>query len=191
MSDKVYKPEALPVLALRNLVVFPQQTVSFEVGRVKSIRAIRSAVESENRKIFLISQIDALIEDPKFSDLSAVGVVAEIKQISGGPDSNFEIVVEGLYRACVKEVLREKISLRAVIQELPQILPDDTDARTVATLRILKERFDSFLSVSPRVAPEIFLSILEEESLTNVTDDIAGHFHLTVSDKQSKLFVLH
>lgn len=187
MSDKVYKPEALPVLALRNLVVFPQQTVSFEVGRMKSIRAIRSAVESENRKIFLISQIDALIEDPKFSDLSAVGVVAEIKQISGGPDSNFEIVVEGLYRACVKEVLREKISLRAVVQELPQILPDNTDARTVATLRILKERFDSFLSVSPRVAPEIFLSILEEESLTNVTDDIAGHFHLTVADKQALL----
>ncbi len=187
MSHNEYRYETLPVLALRNLVIFPNQTVSFEVGRIKSIRAIRSAVESENRKIFLVSQIDALIEDPKFSDLSSVGVVAEVKQISGSPDSNFEIVVQGLYRACVKEVCREKISLRAVVQEVSEKIPDENDATTVATLRILKENFDRYLSVSPRVAPEIFLSILEDKDISHVTDDIAGHFHFTVQDKQALL----
>ena len=188
MTEKIYQPETLPVLALRNLVIFPEQTISFEVGRLKSIRAIRSAVDTESRKIFLVSQKDALVEDPKFQDLSAVGVVAEIKQISGSTDSNnFEIVVEGLYRACVREVNRERISLRAVVQRLPEVYPDNSDVKTVATLRTLKEYFDRYLSVSPRIAPEIFLSILEDEDIAHATDDIAGHFHFTVADKQALL----
>ncbi len=188
MSNKIYQPEVLPVLALRNLVIFPDQTVSFEVGRLKSIRAIKSALDTEERKIFLVSQQDALIEDPKFTDLSKVGVVARVQQISGSTESNsFEIVVEGLYRAVVTEPGREKISLRATVQRVTEIRPDDSDFLTVATLRTLKNNFDKFLSVSPRIAPEIFLSILEDEDITSVTDDIAGHFHFTVKDKQSLL----
>ena len=98
MTDKIYQPETLPVLALRNLVIFPGQTISFEVGRLKSIRSIKSAVDTESRRIFLVSQKDALIEEPKFQDLSQVGVVAVINQISGSSDSkNFEIVVFATY----------------------------------------------------------------------------------------------
>ncbi len=188
MSDKIYQPEVLPVLALRNLVIFPDQTISFEVGRLKSIRAIKSALDTEERKLFLVSQQDALIEDPKFTDLSKVGVVARVQQVSGSTDSNsFEIVVEGLYRAIVTEPGREKISLRATVQRVAEIYPDDSDFVTIATLRTLKNNFDKYLSVSPRIAPEIFLSILEDEEIKSVTDDIAGHFHFTVKDKQALL----
>ncbi len=188
MTDRIYQPETLPVLALRNLVIFPGQTISFEVGRLKSIRSIRAAVDTESRRIFLVSQKDALIEEPKFQDLSAVGVVAVINQISGTSDSkNFEIVVEGLYRAKVTEVNRERISLRATVERLPEIYPDKNDPGTEAMLRILKDRFDRYLSVSPRIAPEIFLSILENKNLAEVTDDIAGHFHFNFDDKQSIL----
>ena len=188
MSNKVYQPEVLPVLALRNLVIFPDQTISFEVGRLKSIRAIKSALDTEERKLFLVSQQDALIEDPKFTDLSKVGVVARVQQVSGSTDSNsFEIVVEGLYRAVVTEPGREKISLRATVQRVAEIYPDDSDFVTIATLRTLKNNFDKYLSVSPRIAPEIFLSILEDEEIKSVTDDIAGHFHFTVKDKQALL----
>ena len=166
MQDKIYQPEALPVLALRNLVIFPEQTISFEVGRLKSIRAIKSALDTEERKIFLVSQQDALIEDPKFSDLSRVGVVARVQQVSGSTESNsFEIVVEGMYRAVVAEPVREKISLRASVQRVAELHPDDKDFTTIATLRTLKNNFDRFISVSPRMAPEIFLSILEEEDI--------------------------
>ncbi len=188
MTENIYKPETLPVLALRNLVIFPGQTISFEVGRLKSIRAIRSAVDSDNRKIFLVAQKDALIEDPKFTDLGNIGVVAEIKQISGSSDSNnFEIVVEGLYRACVAQVSREKISLRAVIQRVPEFHAPKDNPMTEATLRALKNNFDNYLAVNPRIAPEVFLTILEESSLRTATDNIAGHFHFPVEDKQALL----
>ncbi len=186
MSDKILEKRALPVLALRNLVVFPDQTVCFEVGRFKSIRAIRSAVDTTDRRIFLVTQRDATIEDPKVSELYDIGVVAEIKQISG--DGNrFEIVVEGLYRARMVEVLREKASLRGVIEQVEEIKPDDNDLNTVATLRLLKERVEGYITVSPRIAPEIFLSVLEESDIASATDDVAGHFHLQVEDKQALL----
>ena len=190
MSDTILQKRALPVLALRNLVVFPDQTVCFEVGRFKSIRAIRSAVDTTDRQIFLVTQKDATIEDPKVSELYDIGVVAEIKQISG--DGNrFEIVVEGLYRARMTEVLREKASLRGVIEQVEEIQPDDKDLNTVATLRLLKERVDAYVSVSPRIAPEIFLSVLEESDIATATDDVAGHFHLQVEDKQKLLSELN
>ena len=83
MVKEIYEKRALPVMALRNLVVFPEQTVCFEVGRPKSIKAIRNAVDSTDRLIFLVTQKDATVEDPQFSELYDVGVVAEIKQISG------------------------------------------------------------------------------------------------------------
>ena len=186
MSDNILLKRALPVLALRNLVVFPDQTVCFEVGRFKSIRAIRSAVDTTDRQLFLVTQKDATVEDPKVSELYDIGVVAEIKQISG--DGNrFEIVVEGLYRARMVEVLREKASLRGVIEQVEEIKPDDKDLNTIATLRLLKERVDGYVTVSPRIAPEIFLSVLEESDISSATDDIAGHFHLQIEDKQKLL----
>ncbi len=188
MSKTEKKIEALPVLALRNLVIFPEQTVSFEVGRAKSIRSIRAALDTEERRIFLVSQKDALVEDPKFGDLSTVGVVAKIQQVTGTPESNgFEIVVEGLYRAMITEPGRERVALRAVVAPLEETIPHDEDVLTVATLRVLKENFDKYLAVSPRVAPELFLSILEESNIRTATDGIAGHFHLEISDKQALL----
>ncbi|MBQ6838443.1 MAG: LON peptidase substrate-binding domain-containing protein, partial [Clostridia bacterium] len=190
MSDTILQKRALPVLALRNLVVFPDQTVCFEVGRFKSIRAIRSAVDTTDRQLFLVTQKDATVEDPKVSELYDIGVVAEIKQISG--DGNrFEIVVEGLYRARMVEVLREKASLRGVIEQVEEIQPNDKDLNTVATLRLLKERVDAYVNVSPRIAPEIFLSVLEESDIAAATDDVAGHFHLQVEDKQKLLSELN
>ena len=163
MTDRIYQPETLPVLALRNLVIFPGQTISFEVGRLKSIRAIKSALDTEERKIFLVSQQDALIEDPKFTDLSKVGVVARVQQISGSTESNsFEIVVEGLYRAVVTEPGREKISLRATVQRVTEIRPDDSDFLTVATLRTLKNNLFSFcVQVSFRRFQQVFSQLLQ------------------------------
>ncbi len=178
----------LPVLALRNLVIFPGQTVSFEVGRTKSIRAIRAALDTKERKIFLVSQIDALVEDPKFTDLNEVGVIATVQQVTGGIEGRgFEVVVEGVCRGKVYEEGRERVSLRASIMPLNEDIPASDDILAVATLRALKENFDKYLQVSPRVAPEIFLTILEDKNLRSATDDIAGHFHLEISDKQALL----
>ena len=190
MVKEIYEKRALPVMALRNLVVFPEQTVCFEVGRPKSIKAIRNAVDSTDRLIFLVTQKDATVEDPQFSELYDVGVVAEIKQISGD-GKNFEIVVEGLYRAKITEVLKERLSMRAVVEQCLEALPDTEDLKTVATLRLLKERVEEYVSASPRIAPEVFLAVLEEADIATATDGVAGHFHLEMEDKQTLLSELN
>ena len=190
MVKEIYEKRALPVMALRNLVVFPEQTVCFEVGRPKSIKAIRNAVDSTDRLIFLVTQKDATVEDPQFSELYDVGVVAEIKQISGD-GKNFEIVVEGLYRAKITEVLKERLSMRAVVEQCLEALPDTEDLKTVATLRLLKERVEEYVSASPRIAPEVFLAVLEEVDIATATDGVAGHFHLEMEDKQTLLSELN
>ena len=190
MVKEIYEKRALPVMALRNLVVFPEQTVCFEVGRPKSIKAIRNAVDSTDRLIFLVTQKDATVEDPKFEELYDVGVVAEIKQISGD-GKNFEIVVEGLYRAKITEVLKERLSMRAVVEQCLEVLPDTEDLKTVATLRLLKERVEEYVSASPRIAPEVFLAVLEESDIATATDGVAGHFHLEMEDKQTLLSELN
>ena len=144
MVNEIFEKRALPVMALRNLVVFPEQTVCFEVGRTKSIKAIRSAVDTTDRLIFLVTQKDAMTEDPKFEELYDIGVVAEIKQISGD-GKNFEIVVEGLYRARITEILKERFSMRAVVEQTPEIFPNAEDFKTVAALRLLKENVEEYV----------------------------------------------
>lgn len=190
MANMIFEKKALPVLALRNLVVFPEQTVCFEVVRFKSVRAIKSSVDSSERIIFLTSQKDNTIEEPKFADLNDIGVIAEIKQITG-ENGNFEIVVEGVCRGRVSEIIREKTSMRAVIEPVECEYPDNSDLHTLATLRLLKERVDEYVSVSPRIAPEVFLSVLEQSDLASATDDVAGHFHLPTEDKQVLLSELN
>ncbi|MGN0527115.1 MAG: endopeptidase La [Acutalibacteraceae bacterium] len=182
----MYENTALPVLALRNLVVFPKQTVCFDVGRYKSVKAIKSAVDHTDRRIFLITQKDAMVEEPKFSDLYDTGVVAEIKQISGDGKS-FEIVVEGLYRARIKEELKNRTYLYAVAEYVPLIAPDSTDINTTATFRILKDYVEAYADVVPNIAPELIMSVLEEKDISVATDIIGGHFHLPVEDKQELL----
>ena len=171
MVKEIYEKRDLPVMALRNLVVFPEQTVCFEVGRPKSIRAIKNAVDTTDRHIFLVTQRDATVEDPKFDELYDVGVVAEIKQVSGDGKS-FEIVVEGLYRARITDVIKERLSMLAVVEQCTEVLPDVEDLRTVATLRLLKERVEEYVSASPRIAPEVFLAVLEESDIATATDGV-------------------
>ena len=99
MSEIVY--EALPTVALRGMVMFPKMKLHFEVGRKKSIAAIRKAV-SENQRIFLVSQKDSSVEAPSNKDLNKMGIIAEIKQIVRSPETeNIKVVVEGICRGRV------------------------------------------------------------------------------------------
>ncbi len=173
----------LPILALRNLVVFPGQTVCFEVGRPKSVRAIKNAVANTGKIIYLVSQLDASVEDPKISELQKIGVVALIRQITGD-GSTFEIVVEGLYRAEISKVLSERLFLKGEICKANETIPDENDLLTAATLRLVKDRLEEYVAVSPRLAREIVYTIIEEKNLKALTDAIAGHFHLPIENKQ-------
>ena len=101
-EEKLYAGK-LPILALRGLAVFPDQTVHFDVGRAKSVLALEAAMK-ENQTLFLVPQKDLLVDDPKLKDLYAVGTVAKVKQVLRPQGENLRILVTGLCRGRITEV---------------------------------------------------------------------------------------
>ena len=93
----------MPVLALRGLAVFPEQTVHFDVGRTKSALALEAAMKKD-QLLFLVPQKDLLVDDPKLADLYAVGTVVRIKQLLNAPEENLRVLVTGVTRARIVEM---------------------------------------------------------------------------------------
>ncbi len=176
----------LPVMALRNLVVFPGQTVCFDVGRLRSIKAITNAAERSDRLIFLITQKDPTVEYPEYDDLYDVGVVARVKQINRDRTS-FEVVVTGLYRAKISEIIPQERYMRAFVEQCEEIIPAKKALNTVAARRLLNEMVEGYVSIGQIIPPDVFIAVAEEKDLANATDGVAGHFPLQPDDKQKIL----
>ena len=112
------KSVSMPMVALRGLVIFPQMTMHFDVGRQKSIKAIKSAME-QRKNIFLSSQIDMECDDPRTSDVYPIGVVCEIKQVIKLPGTDaLRVVVDGLYRAQLLSINSANPFLTAIVAKV-------------------------------------------------------------------------
>ena len=141
----------LPAIALRGLVVFPNNLLHFEVGREKSIAAVEWAV-SNHSNVFLIAQKDMKADDPGADGLYNYGVVAEIKQVMRVSDDLVRILVEGKYRARLTEMDTDGSFLLASVRPTPvrPVKPDE-EAEADALLRNVKKSFDELLSLNPRI----------------------------------------
>lgn len=192
MNNKTTITTSLPVLAMRGVVVFPKMTLHFDVGRQKSIAAIRAALNTSG-EIFLAAQLDAEIENPEFSDLNKIGVVAEVKQVIKLPNTEvLRVVVEGKYRATIVETLRTKPILKAVVTEVKQKPIRKIDsAYSEALVRTLRDLFDDYADLLPRVSPDVEMTVHTEDDIALLTDYIASNTILMFEDKQELLSELN
>ena len=179
----------LPVLPMRGVVFFPGMTLGFEVDSRKDLIAVRSAVNSENRRVILLLQKDVTNDDPGFDDLYDVGVVGEIKQILKIPRTdNLHIVLEGLFRVHISSALRERPSLRAVAERLFDTLPFDVRDDYVYTLsRSLKRFFEDYAEAIQSLDREFVFRVSGEKTLADLTDIIAANCDFPPEDKQAIL----
>ena len=182
----------LPVLAMRGVVVFPQMTLHFDVGRQKSISAIRAALNTTG-EIFLTAQIDADIENPEFKDLNKIGVVAEVKQVIKLPNTEvLRVVVEGKYRATVTEPIKTKPILKAVVTEVSPKPVRKVDAPySEALVRTLRDLFDDYAELLPRLSPDVEMTVHTEDNVGTLTDYIVSNTLLMYEDKQELLSELN
>ncbi len=182
----------LPVLAMRGVVVFPQMTLHFDVGRQKSISAIRAALNTTG-EIFLTAQIDADIENPEFKDLNKIGVVAEVKQVIKLPNTEvLRVVVEGKYRATVTEPIKTKPILKAVVTEVFEKPVRKVDAPySEALVRTLRDLFDDYAELLPRLSPDVEMTVHTEDNVGTLTDYIVSNTLLMFEDKQALLSELN
>ena len=110
----------MPVLALRGLAVFPNQTTHFDVGREKSVRALDSAMKKD-QTLLLVPQKDILVEDPGFDDLYPIGTVVMVKQVLKSQGENLRVLVTGLCRAKVVEQIQQTPYMAAMVEKVPEI----------------------------------------------------------------------
>ena len=131
MSEFAYAGE-MPVLALRGLAIYPEQTVHFDVGRTKSAMALDAAMKKD-QILFLVPQKDILVDEPRLSDLCPVGTIAKVKQLLNAPEENLRVLVTGLARAKITEMKQTDPYLSAIVESVP--CPEETDSPKSKALR--------------------------------------------------------
>ena len=177
----------LPAIALRGLVVFPGNVIHFEVGRKKSVAAIEWAMNNNNA-VFLTAQKDMDVEDPGFKNLYPYGVVAEVKQVLRVADDLVKVLVEGKYRAKMLTLDSSGRFLLAATKAAPLRGGKGTDpVRIEALVRSVKEAFEEFLSLNPRISKDVVYTILASDSASMLCDFIPANLLLKYSEKQELL----
>ena len=191
MSEKVKvkitrNVSVLPAIALRGLVVFPNNIVHFEVGRAKSIAAIEAAMHT-NSSIFLVAQKEMDVEEPQMRDLYAYGVIAEIKQVLRVSDDLVKVLVEGKTRARLLE-MNDGDFLQASVRPVPvRGIGADKRTQTEALVRSLKDYFEEYLSYSPQISKDVVYNIVSSDSPLFLSEYMPANLLLKYEDKQTIL----
>ena len=177
----------LPTVALRGLVVFPNNIVHFEVGRQKSIAAIEAAMRA-NSKIFLIAQKETETEEPSAKDLYAYGVIAEIKQVLRVSEDLVKVLVEGENRAKLRELDASGKFLQAEVRPAPvRGIASDKYIQGEALIRSIKECFEDYLSFSPQISKDVVYNIVSSDDPLFLSEYMPANLLLKYEDKQTIL----
>ena len=177
-----------PVLALRGLAIFPKQTVHFDVGREKSVKALEEAMKRD-QKILLSPQFDLEIEDPGYEDLAAIGTVGQIKQVLRAPGENTRVLVEGLFRANLKDLTRTSPYLEGHVEAISEVEPVGS-AREKALCRRAINVYSDYLTLVDHPSQSLLLRLMASQDCGYVADTIAQNSGIEFSDKAEMLELL-
>jgi len=175
----------IPVLTLRDVVVYPHMVIPLFVGREKSIRSLDEAMEN-NKQILLVAQKSAEVDEPGPDDVFEVGTLATILQLLKLPDGTLKVLVEGVERVNIKAMHPDGEFFTADIDVIP--VDKDYDQRKTELLgRALLNLFDKYVNLNKKVPPEILSSLSGIDEPDRLSDAIAAHLGLKVTDKQKIL----
>ena len=174
----------IPVLPLRDVVVYPHMVIPLFVGREKSIRCLEAAMDHD-KKIMLVAQKEASTDEPGVNDLFTVGTVASILQMLKLPDGTVKVLVEGLQRARISALSDngEHFSAKAEYLESPTI--DEREQEVLVRTAI--SQFEGYIKLNKKIPPEVLTSLNSIDDPARLADTIAAHMPLKLADKQSVL----
>ena len=184
-ADAETTTEALAVLPLRDIVVFPYMIVPLFVGREKSVRALE-AVTRDDKQILLVAQKNAAQDDPAADDIYRAGTVSTILQLLKLPDGTVKVLVEGQRRARISRFTETEDHFEAEVEPVPETGGEDAPeiealGRTVVT------QFEQYIKLNKKIAPEVLVSLNQIEQPSKLADTIASHLTLKIADKQELL----
>ncbi|MFA5527713.1 MAG: endopeptidase La [Peptostreptococcales bacterium] len=176
----------LPMIPLRGITIFPHMVIHFDIGRQKSISALEEAMIS-NQLIFLSTQIDAETDIPTEEDFYKVGCIARIKQMLKLPNDAIRVLVEGIKRATVKNIVDSEKHFKCELIAFDNQHEADLNEEIEALMRVVTNEFNEYISLSPRLSPEIFKSILAIEEPGRLADVITSHLDIKTDQNQTVL----
>ena len=179
----------MPILALRGLAVFPEQTIHFEVGRVKSVLALEAAMKKD-QILFLAPQKDITVDDPKLRDLYSIGTVCKIKQILRGQGETIRVLVAGLSRARILELTESESYMEGLIAPVSDTRAKE-DLQTRALRREANTLYGAYLEMSDHQAQPVQLKMLASDDCGFLADSIAQNSGIDFADKMKILAQLN
>ena len=179
-------PDSLPILPLRNTVLFPGVVIPITAGRDKSIKLIKDA-SNGSKVIGVVSQKDESIEDPEVKDLNMVGTVARILRVLKMPDGNTTVIIQGKKRFEIDRILETEPYITAAIKEMPEEKPDDANEEFTTIIDSVKELALQIIKESPNIPSEASFAIKNIESNSFLVNFISSNLNLEVVDKQKLL----
>jgi len=180
-------PQGVPVLPLRDVVVYPHMVIPLFVGREKSIQALDVAMRSDKR-IMLVAQKQADVDDPKGDDLYRIGTVATILQLLKLPDGTVKVLVEGVDRARIEKLSAGEY-YSAELELLPDVEAYDEKEMDVLARSVISQ-FEQYVKLNKKVPPEVLTALAGIEHAGRLADTVAAHMSLKLSEKQKVLEIL-
>lgn len=177
---------SLPMIPLRGLTVFPNMVLHFDIGREKSINALEKAMVL-NQYIFLSAQKDENTDLPTPEDFYHIGTIGKIKQMLKLPGDSIRVLVEGVCRGHIDEVISEVPYFKCAITKIEDEVPEELSPKTEALMRSTLNSFDEYLSVNQKLAPEILPTVAGIEEPGRFADLIGSHLDIKLEDKQTLL----
>ena len=188
MSDDKPQTVDLPLLPLRDLIIFPHMMMPLFVGREKSINALEEAM-SKQSDIVLVAQKDAKTNTPTVEDIYKVGTVGSIIQLLRLPDGTVKVLIEGKRRVEVNKFLEEESFYKVQVTHLEEDVTDDLEAQ--ALIRSVKNTFEKYVKLNKRIPPEILMRVSSIDSAGELADIIVAQLNLKIEDKQRLLEVVN
>ncbi|WP_353239274.1 endopeptidase La [Limnohabitans sp.] len=177
----------LPMLPLRDVVVFPHMVIPLFVGRPKSIKALETAMAAE-RRIMLVAQKTAAKDEPSVEDMFDVGCVSTILQMLKLPDGTVKVLVEGQQRALVKSIVEGEVHFVASVNPVDPVTEQSEASSEIEALRrAVMQQFDQYVKLNKKIPPEILTSISSIDDPGRLADTIAAHLPLKLENKQQVL----
>ena len=179
-------PLTLPILSLRNTVLFPGVVIPITASRDKSIKLIKDA-NNFNKLIGVVAQIDENIEDPKVKDIYKIGTVAKILKVLQMPDGNTTVIIQGKKRFEIERVISEKPYITSNIKDYPEVNPGNENSEFTAIIDSIKDLSLEIIKRNPNIPSEASFAIKNIESRSFLINFVSSNLNLPVDEKQSLL----
>ena len=183
--DNQYDMNLLPLIPLRDIVVFPSMIAPLFVGREKSVKALETAM-NENKKIILVTQKNSSLDDPESKDLYNVGTLGKILQLLRLPDGTVKVLIEGEQRVSIKNFkIKDEYIQANYTAILDKVVIDPIEEK--ALLRTALEQFEAYIKLNKKISTDALNTLIDINNISKMSDIISAHLNITLFEKQTLL----